>query len=174
MMWECPTVKTQLSVGAEFQESFMRKTGARISENPPSIPTQSPQKSRHYLEPVVGFELLACPSRSLRRLRRFRNLHQFALNFCDDTGLSKDFQPFVQRTFTVCSVDFQKSDFDLCCPFWCPFRWKGILEKFLNFPRGRRARRRAESVQFRRNFDEKHPISRANQACSVTTTRIAS
>ena len=28
----------------------------------------------------------------------------------------KGFQPFVQRTFTVCPVDFQKNDFE----FWCP------------------------------------------------------
>src|SRR2546422_9013978 len=81
-----------------------------------------PALSLHHpvkLEPVVGLGLLAHPSCSSRQLCRLRNLHQFALNSCDNTGSLKDFQPFVQRTFTVCPVDFQKNDFEPWCPFWC-------------------------------------------------------
>src|SRR5437773_4670375 len=72
------------------------------------------------MEPVVGLGLLACPSCSSRQLRRLRKLHQFALNSCDNTGSWEDFQPFVQRTSTVCPVHSQKNDFETWCPFWCP------------------------------------------------------
>src|SRR5947208_15694227 len=72
------------------------------------------------MEPVVGLGLLACPSCSSRQPCRLRNLHPFALNSCDNTGSWEDFQPFVQRTSTVCPVHSQKNDFETWCPFWCP------------------------------------------------------
>src|SRR5207245_2542336 len=43
------------------------------------------------------------------QLRRLRNLHQFALNSCDNTGSLEDFQPFVQRTSTCCPVHSQRT-----------------------------------------------------------------
>src|ERR1041385_487047 len=61
---------------------------ARVSDNPLRIPPLSlhcPSTILSKVEPVVGLGLLACPSCSSRQLCRLRNLHQFALNSCDNT-----------------------------------------------------------------------------------------
>jgi len=65
------------------------------------------------LEPVVGLGLVACPSCSSRQLCRLRNLHQFALNFCDNTPPEKNFNrslkersPSAQWTFREMILSF--------------------------------------------------------------------
>src|SRR2546422_10155189 len=61
-----------------------------------------PALSLHHpvkMEPVVGLGLLACPSCSSRQLCRLRNLHQFALNSCDNTSPGKIFnRSFKERS----------------------------------------------------------------------------
>ena len=112
-------IPTRETLG-EFSMRMLRKQMKRQFRAIRPLSLHCPSTILSKLEPVAGLELLACPSGSSGQLRRLRKLHQFALNSCDNTGSWEDFQPFVQRTSTVCPVHSQRNDFQIWCPFWCP------------------------------------------------------